>query len=66
MNMKKPIDLISMILVIIGALNIGIVAFGTDVIKSCCGSIPILEQCVDIIIGLAGLWLIYVIWIKKK
>ena len=66
LNMKNPIDLISMILVIIGALNIGIVAFGTDVLKLTFGSIPILEQIVYIIIGLAGLWLIYAIWMKKK
>jgi len=65
MDMKNPIDLISMILVIIGALNIGIVAFGVDVLKSIFGSIPILEQIVYIIIGLAGLWMIYAAWLKK-
>ena len=65
MDMKNPIDLISMILVIIGALNIGIVAFGTDVLKLIFGSIPILEQIVYIIIGLAGLWMIYAVWLKK-
>ena len=54
---KSTIAWISIILVIIGSINLGLVgAFDIDVIASILGSISWLETTVYILIGLAGIW----------
>jgi uncharacterized membrane protein YuzA (DUF378 family) len=59
---KSVIDWIAYILVIIGAINWGLVGLGPwDLVEMIFGSIPTLAKVVYILIGLAGLWLIYLI-----
>lgn len=65
MDMKNPVDLIAMILVVIGSLNVGLGAIGFDVLNMIFGSIAILEQIIYILVGLAGLYMIYAAWLKK-
>ncbi len=57
---KNYLDLISMILVIIGGINWGLVGLiNLDLVKLIFGSIPVLQQLVYILVGLAGLYMIY-------
>ena len=54
------IDWIAMILVTIGALNWGLVGlFGFSVVTAIVGDIPLLENAIYAIVGVAGLWLVY-------
>ena len=60
--MKKmgTLDWIVYILVIIGAINWGLVGlFNFDVVNAILGGIPILAKIVYILVGVAGLYLIY-------
>lgn len=54
------IDWISMVLVIVGAANWGLVGlFRFNLVNALFGGIPALESAVYVIVGLAGLYLIY-------
>lgn len=59
--MKKSIlDWVVLILVIIGAVNWGLVGIGVgDIVQMLLGSIPLLVKIIYILVGLAGLYLIY-------
>ncbi|MFH1500805.1 MAG: DUF378 domain-containing protein [archaeon] len=57
---KNVLDWIAMVLVIIGAVNWGLVGIGGwDLVDIILGSVPILAKIVYILVGLAGLYLIY-------
>ncbi|MBW3014175.1 DUF378 domain-containing protein [Candidatus Woesearchaeota archaeon] len=59
------LEWIVVILVIVAALNWGLVGlFGFDVLAAIFGSIPMLLKVIYIIVGLAGLYKIYMI-LKK-
>ncbi len=61
----KILHVIAFILVIIGALNWGLVGLGGfanadwNVVHAILGSIPTLEWIVYILVGLSGLWLLF-------
>jgi uncharacterized membrane protein YuzA (DUF378 family) len=58
----KVLDWIAYILVIIGAVNWGLLgAFKFNVVNVVLGSIPILETIVYVLVGIAGLYLIYLL-----
>lgn len=62
MTKKSVVDWIAYILVIIGALNWGLVGLGGsswDIISLLFGSISTLATIIYILIGLSGLWMIY-------
>ena len=62
---KEPLDWIAIILVVIGGLNLGLVGLlNTDVINLILGSIPVLVTILNILIGLAALYMIY--FVTKK
>ena len=62
---KEPLDWIAIILVIIGGLNLGLVGLlNTDVINLILGSMPVLVTLLNILIGLAALYMIY--FVTKK
>lgn len=57
---KNVLDWIAIVLVIVGAVNWGIVGvLGRDLVQMILGSIPILAKIVYILVGLSGLYLIY-------
>jgi uncharacterized membrane protein YuzA (DUF378 family) len=56
---KSVLDWIVLVLVIIGAVNWGLVAFNINVVELILGSVPVLVQIVYILVGLAGLYTIY-------
>ena len=62
---KSVLDWIALILVIVGAVNWGLVGIGSlmksnlNVVNIILGSIPSLENVVYILVGLAGLYTIY-------
>ncbi len=57
---KSVIDWIALVLVIIGALNWGLVgAANWNLVNVIFGSIAWLETVVYILVGIAGLWTIY-------
>lgn len=60
MAKKSVISWIAYVLVIIGAVNWGLVGINNwDLVEMLLGSIPILAKIVYILVGLSGLWVIY-------
>lgn len=60
MSKKGVLDWIALVLVIIGAINWGLVGLGGwDLVNIVLGSISWLAKTVYILVGLAGLYLIY-------
>jgi uncharacterized protein len=56
----NAIDWIAIVLVIIGALNWGLVGlFGLNLVVALFGGIPALVTIVYVLVGIAGLWMIY-------
>ena len=55
----STLDWVANILVIIGAINWGLFAFGYNLVAMILGSIPTLEMIVYILVGLSGLWVAY-------
>lgn len=52
-------DRIAAVLVIVGAINWGLVGlFGFNLVQAPFGSVEILERAVYVIVALAGLWLV--------
>lgn len=59
---KSIIDWIALVLVIIGAVNWGLVgALNLDLVAAIFGSIAWLAKLVYILVGLAGLYTIYIV-----
>lgn len=56
---KNTIDWIALILVIIGALNWGLMAMNYNLVTLIFGSIPILVTIVYALVALSGLWILY-------
>mgnify|MGYP003978196329 CR=1 FL=1 len=61
---KNWLDWVAIVLVIIGAINIGLAELGYNVLDMVIGSISQLSMAVNILIGLSGLYLIY--YVAKK
>ena len=61
----KGLDVTAYWLIIIGALNIGLAELQFDVLDFVFGNIPVLASIVNYIIGLAGLWVLYIMFFKK-
>jgi len=60
----KILNLIAIILVIIGAINWGLVGLmGLDLVDMLVGSMPMVAQAVYVLVGLAG---VYTIFLAKK
>lgn len=63
---KSTIDWIAMVLVVIGALNWGLVgaasfggiSYGWDLVALLLGGIPTLAAIVYLLVGLSGLWML--------
>jgi len=61
---KSALDWIALVLVIVGAVNWGLVGlFNLNVVDSVLGSVGWLLKLVYILVGLAGLYMIY--WASK-
>ena len=64
--MQKYLDKITLILVIVGAINWGLFGLaGMDLVDMILGSIPMLAKAVYILVGISGLYMIYAGFIKK-
>lgn len=50
---------IALVLVIVGAINWGLFAFGFNLVSILVGWSPMLEQVVYVVVGLAGVYMIY-------
>lgn len=60
MAVRNPVDLIALILVIVGALNWGLVGlFDYNLVDAIFGAGSTLSRIIYIIVGLAGLYMIY-------
>lgn len=55
----KALHMIAFILVVIGGLNWGLVAFNVNVVNMLVGSWPTLEMIVYILVGLSALYLLF-------
>jgi hypothetical protein len=59
MAKKSALDWVAVVLVIIGAVNWGLVGlFGLDLVETVLGSIPIVAKIVYILVGVSGLYMI--------
>ncbi len=57
---KDTLNLVSVILCLIAAINLGIVGLlKYNILATIFGGIPILEMIIYVIIGLAGLYMLY-------
>ncbi len=57
---KNVLDWLALVLVIVGGLNWGLVGIANmDLVALIFGSIPILQQLVYIVVGLAAIYMIY-------
>ena len=55
----KVIDIIALILVIIGAVNWGLIGlFGLDLVATIFGEMTIITRIIYILVGISGLWTI--------
>lgn len=64
---SKELDMVTMVLVTLGALNWGMVgAFKLDLVQTLLGTSPALVQLVYILIGLSGLYNVYKMMSKGK
>ena len=63
----KVLDLIAMILVVIGAINWGLIGVGgPNLVTLLLGSVPTLVTVVYIVVGLAGLYVAYLTYKMAK
>lgn len=71
MNMKW-VQLVATLLVVVGAVNWGLVGLGGfmgsnwNVVNMLLGSWPQVEWVVYVLVGLSGLWLLYDWWTKMS
>lgn len=64
--MKKVLDLIALVLVIIGGLNWGLVGlFDLDLVAALFGMSSILAKVVYVLVGLSALWIAIASLMKK-
>lgn len=55
----KALHMVAFVLVIVGGLNWGLVAFNINVVSMLVGSWPTLEMIVYILVGLSALYLVF-------
>ena len=57
MNLLKSLHMVTFILVIIGALNWGLVGlFGFNLVETILGGMPSVERAVYVLVGLSAVW----------
>lgn len=62
---QNVVSMVAEVLLIIGGLNWALTAFGYNLVNMLFGSIQILEQAVYVIVGMAALFAIYEMVMKK-
>ncbi len=63
----NALDWVCLVLVIIGALNWGLVGlFGFNLVNAIFGGAPALESIIYVIVGLAGLYTIYLVYRESQ
>lgn len=63
----KWLELLALVLVIVGALNWGLIgAANINLVTKLLGTIPVLVKTVYIVVGLAGLYTLYLLYSKAK
>ena len=63
--MATTMDKVAGALVIIGALNWGLVAAGFNLVEMIFGFMPVLVTVVYALVGLSALWMAYTMYFKK-
>ena len=63
----KWLDMASTLLVVIGAVNWGLVGLlNMNLVNLLVGSVPSVERLVYVLVGVAGFWLLYDWWMKMS
>jgi len=68
---ENTLDWVAVVLSVVGALNWGLVGIGyllganLNLVNLILGSIPVLENIVYLLVGLSGLYLVYLLATKK-
>lgn len=69
MNAKywKYVELVAMLLVVVGALNWGLVGLlNMNLVNALLGAWPSLEKVVYVLVGVSGLWMLYDWYMKMS
>lgn len=67
MRSLKLLDIVCLVLVIVGALNWGLIGlFDFNIVTVIFGSMALLVKLIYILIGLSALFLVYVKFLKKE
>lgn len=67
MKNLNTLDWIALVLVIIGALNWGLVGFfGLDLVKAIFGDMSLLSRIIYALVGLSGLYMLVMAFSKKE
>jgi len=53
---NKNVKMVAVLLVVVGALNWGLYAFGFNLVEALLGAFPVLEQAVYVVVALSGLY----------
>lgn len=61
----KYVDLVAKVLVLVGALNWGLVAFNFNLVESLLGAGTTLTKVVYILVGVAALYEVYAMFVAK-
>ncbi len=61
----NALDITAFVLVIVGALNWGLVAFGVNLVSLLFGAVPYLETAVYLLVGLSALYLAFAVPAKS-
>lgn len=62
-NTMKWVELVATLLVVVGALNWGLMALlNLNLVSTVLGAWPLVEKVVYVLVGLSGLWLLYDWW----
>ena len=59
MAKKSNIDVVAFVLVMLGALNVGLAALGWDILDMILGGMPMVLKILNILIGVSALYMIY-------
>lgn len=63
----KLLDIIALVLLVVGGLNWGLVAFGTNLVEAIFGSIPWLVSAVYLLVALSAIYVaVMVVKMKDK
>jgi uncharacterized protein len=63
---NKTVYMVALALVVVGAVNWGLYAFGYNLVEMLLGSVPVVEKAVYVVVALSGVYLAADVLMKKE